>query len=196
MPWIWLILAALTAVGLASASSASAKPKLYRPAYWPKGWPTPPAEFLTAVDSATQKYKVKAADLVVLGYIESGFNPRPKHKPRPKTWAKIKDKEIGKSGKKWSQVYTESDCFAYGIMGVMPFNFVGVPGGLPVGASLIRGENITLNVHMAARLLRVLYDKTGDWVSTIHYYNPGGGDEYYQRYRRARAQFDAARSTT
>lgn len=198
MPALWFILAALTVLGLVGASEAqaAAKPRLHRPDYWPKDWPTPPAEFLTAVASANVKYGVSTSDLIAIGKIESEFNPNPPHKPRPKTWAKIRSKEIGKSGKVWQQVYTEAGCHAYGIMGLMPFNFVGVSGGLPVGASLSRGNDITLNVHMAARLLKLHYDRTGDWISAYHAYNPGGGEEYYGRFRKAKAEFDSARGQT
>jgi hypothetical protein len=185
---------AVALFGLLGTATAQAKPavKLYRPAYWPKSWPSPPGEFLTAVESASKKYNVAPADLVAIGNIESGFNPHSSHKSRPATWKKIKDKQIGKSGKTWSQVYTEADCHAYGIMGLMPFVFVGVPGGLAVGTPLSRGEDITLNVHMAARLLRGFYDRTGDWISAYHAYNPRGGDEYYQRFRKAKAEFESA----
>ncbi len=198
MPWIWFTLAAVALFGLVKVTSVEAapKPKLYRPAYWPVKWPTPPGEFLTAVESAAKKYQVAPADLVAIGFIESGFKPSLPHKARPKTWYKIRDKKIGTSNKTWGQVYTLETCHAYGIMGLMPFTFIGVPGGLPVGTPLHRGLNITLNVHMAARLLKAHYEKTGDWISAIRAYNPGGGDEYYQRYRRARTEFDAARGVT
>jgi soluble lytic murein transglycosylase-like protein len=195
MPALWFILAALAVFGLVGASEAQAasKPRLFRPDYWPQSWPTPPAEFLTAVASAAEKYGVKTEDLIAIGKIESGFKPNLPHKSRPKTWAKIRNQQIGKSGKTWGEVYTEADCHAYGIMGVMPFNFVGVPGGLSVGTPLVRGTNITLNVHMAARLLKLHYTRTGDWISAYHAYNPGGGEEYYDRFRKAKAEFDKAR---
>jgi soluble lytic murein transglycosylase-like protein len=194
MPWIVPTLIAVAIFSLFGSTMAQARPaaKLYRPAYWPKAWPTPPGEFLTAVESASKKYNIAPADLVAIGLIESGFKPHLPHKARPKTWAKLKDKPFVKTGKTWGQVYTEADCHAYGIMGVMPFNFIGVPGGLPVGTPLVRGEDITLNVHMAARLLRLHYDKTGDWVSAYHAYNPGGGDDYYQKFRKAKSEFEAA----
>jgi len=195
MPWLWFTLAVFALLGLVKVTTAEAAPKvkLYRPDYWPKGWPSPPAEFLTAVASASVKYGVKAEDLIAIGKIESDFNPRKPHKARPATWTKIRDKVIGKSGKTWGQVYSMETCHAYGIMGVMPFNFVGVPGGLPAGAPLWRGLDITLNVHMAARLLKLHYEKTGDWVSAYHAYNPGGGEEYYDRFRKAKAEFEVAR---
>lgn len=195
MPWVWVVLAVFGVLGLVKVSTADAapKPRLFRPDYWPKGWPTPPAEFLTAVASASEKYGVKTEDLIAIGKIESEFRPYQPHKARPATWAKIRNKVIGTSGKTWAQVYSMETCHAYGIMGVMPFNFVGVPGGLPVGAPLHRGLNITLNVHMAARLLKAHYEKTGDWISAYHAYNPGGGEEYYQRFRKAKAEFSRAR---
>jgi len=194
MPWIVPTMLAVALFSLFGAASAQARPtvKLYRPAYWPKSWPTPPGEFLTAVDAAAKQYKVAPADLIAIGKIESGFKPNSSHQARPATWAKIKNRQIGKSGKTWGQVYTEADCHAYGIMGLMPFNFVGVPGGLAVGTPLSRGENITLNVAMAARLLRGFYEQKGDWISAYHAYNPRGGDKYYQMFRAAKAEFESA----
>lgn len=198
MPWVWFTLALVAFFGLVKITSVEAapKPKLHRPDYWPKGWPTPPAEFLTAVASASAKYGVGTSDLVAFGFIESGFKPDVVGKVRPLTWNKIRDRVIGKTGKKWGDLYKEEDCRAYGIMGLMPFGFIGVPGGLPAGTPLRQGLNITLNVHMAARILRYHYDRTGDWISAWHAYNPGGGDYYYQKFRAAKAEFERARGAT
>lgn len=190
MYWLLLIVGAVLVAGATEAVAATRK---YRPAYWPEKWPTPPAEFLTAVAGAAKDYKVRPDDLVSIAFVESRFNPSPTHSPRLTTWNKIKHKVIGKSYKRWGDVYRAEDCRAYGIMGLMLFNFIGVPGGLPIGAPANGGNNITLNVRMAARLLRYHYERTGDWVSAIRAYNPGGGEEYYGRFRQARDTFTRAR---
>jgi hypothetical protein len=197
MPVLALFVIVLAAaIGLSQTDAEAASVKRTRPDRWPANWPAPPAEFMPAVAEASKKYQVPADYLVAFGFIETRFEPWVMGKVRPATWAKIKDKVIGKSGKTWSQAYTESDMRAVGIMGVMPFNFIGVDGGLPVGTSVRSGLPIRFNVRMAARLLRLLYLATGDWVSALHGYNPGGGEDYYQKLCTAINVYQSARSTT
>lgn len=186
----FVLLGALLVLALATAKP---EPVRYRPDYWPTSWPAPPAEFLTAVVAAAKQYKVKMADLVALAFVESRFDPRAVGRVCPKTWEKIRERKIDPSRPdRWRDHYTLNDCRAIGIMGLMPFNFIGVPGGLPLGAPVTDGFNVTLNVAMAARLLQQQYNRTGDWVSAYHAYNPGGGEEYYERFRRARTVFNTA----
>ena len=191
MPWALLILAFLLVVAPVAAEAAT---RVHRPDYWPTNWPSPPAEFLTAVAGAATDFSVPAADLVALAFVESRFKPRPTHRVLTSKWRKVWSKEkLGKSGKTWGDYYRENEWHAYGIMGLMPFNFVGVSGGISIGAPLRRGNGITLNVRMAARLLKRRYGQTGDWVSAIRAYNPGGGEAYYESYREAKATFEHAR---
>jgi hypothetical protein len=151
---------------------------------------------MPAVIEASQKYHVPPEYLVGIAFCETRFEPWRTGPARPLTWRKVRDRIIGKSGRTWGQVYQESDMRAHGIMGVMPFNFIGVDGGLPVGTSVRSGLPIRFNVRMAARLLRLLYLATGDWVSALHGYNPGGGEDYYQKLRTAINVYQSARSTT
>jgi hypothetical protein len=198
MYWpIFAAAAALFAAIAAAPNMAEASVKRVRPSYWPKSWPAPPAEFLVAVAKASEDFKVASADLIALAFVEGKFNPFPRHRVLADKWRKVwQHQVIGKSGKKWGAFYRESDWHAYGIMGLMPFNFVGVPGGLPAGAPLRRGLDISLNVRMAARLLRGHYDRTGDWVTALRAYNPGGGEKYYEAFREAKGEFERARATT
>jgi len=88
------------------------------------------------------------------------------------SWEKWKDVKAPGSDKTWGQLYKMEDWGSYGPMQLMPFNFVGTPGGLTPGEPLSKGHDTLFNFSQAARLIRDLYKKfDGKWKDVFSGYN-------------------------
>ena len=87
------------------------------------------------------------------------------------SWEKWKDKTAPGSNQTWGQLYSIDTWGSYGPMQLMPFNFVGTPGGLTPGEPLAKGHDPLFNFTQAARLIKNLWDKYGNWKDVFSAYN-------------------------
>jgi len=134
----------------------------------------PSPQLVTYIQDAAKKYSIPLYVMMAIVYNEARFRENSPFRAEPKSWEKWKGKKIPGSTKKWGDCYKQSEWGSYGPMQVLPFNFVGVSGGLKPCEPLSKGHDPRFNVDMAARLVKGYYNKTGSWSAAIARYNGTG----------------------
>jgi soluble lytic murein transglycosylase-like protein len=139
-------------------------------------WPRKPTPEMmeAAVRAAAAKPGIPQFLLVILAVMrhESGFTTG-RFRHEGKSWENWRNRTIPGGTRTWGQVYQGTDWGSYGPMQLLPFHFVGVSGGIPVGAPLSRGHDVGMSVSLGAGLLARLYERHRNWRDALAAYNSG-----------------------
>ncbi len=147
---------------------------------WPEAWPRPSKAYLAAAVEASKRYDVPIENIFAITRKESHrFSPTVKGRQLAASYNRVKDMVIpGSGGVTWGERFAPEEWRAYGIMQVLPYNLIGVPGLLKWNAPKEQMLDTRLNVLAGARVLRQWHDKLGNWEDAIWKYN---GARSYQR---------------
>jgi lysophospholipase L1-like esterase len=146
---------------------------------WPTKWRKPTKEILAAVKAASVKHEVPEEVILAVIRKESNFDPKLRgYRPLKASYARNKDHKIPGSSITWGDKFSEDDWRAISIMQVLPFNLFGVPGLLKASDPISAAFNVRTNIMAGARVLKILYDKYGNFEDAVWKYN---GSRQYQR---------------
>lgn len=179
--WAWWTAGAITIAGLAAWQKnkvGTVLSDLLNSLDWTRK-PTP--DQLAAVEAASVDTGVPAEVLLAVMRHESSFRQsNTTHDGTPvlfrreaKSWEKWRGKAAPGGDGTWGDYYTGDRWGSYGPMQLMPFWFVGVPGGIRLGEPLSLGNAPAMNVLLSARGLKRLWDKYGNWQDALAAYNSG-----------------------